>query len=85
MISPARFNALAVAEERWAEEVERFNDLVHTFKVLTRQLADTRDHNERMELIRTARRLVVESRELSQRVQRRIDAMLNLPSEFGAR
>lgn len=72
MISPARFNALAVAEERCAEEVERFNDLVHTFKVLTRQLAD--DHNERMELIRTARRLVVESRELSQRVQRRIDA-----------
>ena len=74
MISPARFNALAVAEEQCAEEVERFNDLVLTFKVLTRQLADTRDRNERMELIRTARRLVVESRELSQRPQRRIDA-----------
>lgn len=74
MISPARFNAFAVGDEQCSEEVERFNDLVDTFKVLTRRLADTSDPNERIELIRTARELVAESRELSQRVQRRIDA-----------
>jgi len=74
MISPAGFNALAVGDEQYSEEVERFNDLVDRFKVLTRRLADTSDPNERVELIRTARQLVVESRELSHRVLRRIEA-----------
>lgn len=75
MIWPARFNALAVGDEQYSEEVERFKGLVDTFEVLTRRLADTSDHDERVKLIRTARELVVESRELSQRVLRRVDAM----------
>lgn len=74
MISPERFNALAVGDEQCSEEVEQFNDLVHTFKVLTRRIVDTSDPNERTELIRTARQLVVEGRELSQRAQQRIGA-----------
>lgn len=85
MCSPARLNALAVGEERCSYEVEQFDELVHAFKVLTARLEDTSDPNERMELIRTARRLVVESRELSRRVQQRIDAKPKPPKHLGNR